>query len=148
MGLDVFFINIMAVVGRRKRDAQLLAHARALVYRLLRWYSVVLKLQEKISLRKFLIAEGRFAGLLIHPSGEITPHLASQAGASGEMIPSLYPGALQNPPSAYNKASTNPLDTIFIRFCILHYFPPAGLNDNTGLPCSRSPGQNRDPGAT
>ena len=110
MGLDVFFINIMAVVGRRKRDAQLLAHAQQpLVYRLLRRYSVVLKLQEKIALSEnFLIAEGRFAGLLIHPSGEITLHLASQAGAQGDDSLTVLPEHFKIHPRLIIKAFDKP----------------------------------------
>ena len=73
-------VDIVAVIGGHERDARVLTHAqKSLVYGFLQGDSVILKLQEEVSLpENALVPESRLFSLLVHAAGQISLHLTCQ----------------------------------------------------------------------
>ena len=81
MGLGVFCIGIMDIIGSYQFYTCLLTHPqKLLIYQLLLGQSVVLKLQEEISFSKdFLVTKSGAFRLLIHAPHKISCNFSRKA---------------------------------------------------------------------
>ena len=124
MGVCVFFINIMAVIGGNEGDARFGAHFhQRLIDHLLFPHAMILQFQKEIAFAEnFQIFQSRFLGLIVRNIQDIPGHFPRQAGAGSDQPFAVFSQKLLIHTGfiveTFREAIGNQLDQILIAFVI------------------------------